>query len=349
MKRALVLAGGGARGAYQVGMLQELVNNKGLDFKVIRGVSVGALNACFLSQASVRGNSLAALKKKVDELSSLWRDSIKGNYSVYAERGSFLALAAGADSLYSLEPLRSLINTFVDFKAIKKSGRDFKVGTVSLVSGEYQDWGPTDKDFIEKVIASASIPVVFPYVDLKAKKDVLVDGGVRNISPLSSAFETKPDEIYVLLTSRLIRKGKEFPDSGVQAHSYEQWDDNWLGTKVNGLDVLKRTIEVLTDEIYLDDIRGALDWNEVAKSINDLRQSSRLHQLPEGTRKAIDRVEQSLKEVKKRYVPLYVIAPQEWYGDENKSTEFSPSLIAQAIDHGRMIAADPRKWVWPVQ
>jgi NTE family protein len=330
-------------------MLQELVNNRGLDFQMIRGVSVGALNASFLSQAPVLGDSLSELKRKVDELSSLWRDSIKGNYSVYAERGGFLALAAGADSLYSLEPLRSLINSLIDFEAIRNSGRDFKVGTVSLVSGQYSDWGPTDAHFIEKVVASASIPVVFPYVDLKDKRDVLVDGGVRNISPLSSAFEAQPDEIYVLLTSRLVREGREFPDSGVQAHNYEQWDDNWLGTKVNGLDVLKRTIEILTDEIYLDDIRGALHWNEVAKSVEALKQSSRSQQLPDSTKKAIDNVERSLRDVKKRYVPLYVIAPQEWYGDENKSTEFSPRLIDRAIEHGSMIAADPQKWVWPVQ
>ena len=349
MKRALVLAGGGARGAYQVGMLQELVNNQGLDFQIIRGVSVGALNASFLSQAPVLGNSLSELKKKVDELSSLWRDSIKGNYSVYAERVGFIGLAAGADSLYSLEPLRTLINSLIDFEAIRNSGRDFKVGTVSLVSGQYSDWGPTDEHFVEKVVASASIPVVFPYVDLKDKREVLVDGGVRNISPLSSAFEAGPDEIYVLLTSRLVREGREFPDSGVQAHDYDQWDDNWVGTKVSGLDVLKRTIEILTDEIYLDDIRGALHWNEVAKSIEALTQSSRLQPLPEGTKRAIESVEQSLKDVKKRHVPLYVIAPQQWYGDENTSTEFSPRLIVQAIEHGRMIAADPRKWVWPVQ
>ncbi|MBI3469491.1 MAG: patatin-like phospholipase family protein, partial [Planctomycetes bacterium] len=62
MKRALVLAGGGARGAYQVGMLQELVVNQGLDFTIIRGVSVGALNAAFLAQAPTKPNSLAALK-----------------------------------------------------------------------------------------------------------------------------------------------------------------------------------------------------------------------------------------------------------------------------------------------
>ncbi len=222
-KRALVLAGGGARGAYQVGMLQELVNSKRLDFQIIRGVSVGALNAAFLAQASTVGDSLSNLKTKVDELHDLWRYEIEGNYSVYAEQGGFLGIVAGADSLYSLNPLRALIEKHVNLNNLKKSGRDFKVGTVSLVSGKYHESTPTDNEFIEKLIASASIPVVFPYVDIKSEKDVIADGGVRNISPMAGAFEAHPDEIYVLLTSRLVRDVLKLPDSGVQEHDYKRW------------------------------------------------------------------------------------------------------------------------------
>ncbi|OGW39561.1 MAG: hypothetical protein A2Y97_11825 [Nitrospirae bacterium RBG_13_39_12] len=236
------------------------------------------------------------------------------------------------DSLYSLEPLSALINKHVKLKYLKNSGRDFKVGTVSLVSARYHEWGPADPYFMDKLIASASIPVVFPYVDLKTSRDVLVDGGVRNISPLSSAFDAQPDEIYVLLTSRLVKEGLKLPDSGVQEHDYEKWDDNWLGTKISGLDVLKRTIEILTDEIYLDDIRGALEWNEMIKNIETVKQASQTHTLPDEITKTISEL---TSKVKKRHVPLFVIAPQEWFGDENKSTEFSPGLIEQAINHGR--------------
>ena len=52
--------------------------------------------------------------------------------------------------------------------------------------------------------------------------------------------------------------------------SYKQWDDNWLGTKVGGLAVLKRVLDILTDEIYLDDIRGAVRWNRVAREVDRL-------------------------------------------------------------------------------
>jgi len=58
-------------------------------------------------------------------------------------------------------------------------------------------------------------------------------------------------------------------------------------------------------------------------------------------------VKAALKRVKKRYVPLYVLAPREWFGDANDATAFSPSLMQRAIEHGREIARDKSLWVWP--
>ncbi|MHC4592101.1 MAG: patatin-like phospholipase family protein [Planctomycetota bacterium] len=347
MKRALVLAGGGARGSYQVGMLRELVINQELDFEVIRGVSVGALNAAFLAQAPMAGDSQAELERKVEDLEELWLNTIEGNHCVYANRGGFAGVVAGADSLYSLKPLCRLIDANVDVDALKASGRDFAVGTVSLVSGKYHEWKPTDGYFIKKLTASASIPVVFPFVDLKRAREVLVDGGVRNITPLSSAFKAEPDEIYVLLTSRMVREDSDLPESTVQEHSYSQWDDNRLGTKVSGIDVLKRTVGILTDEIYLDDMRGALDWNKVAGAVAQVTGAAAGHDLPSEVGQAIDGLANALRDLKKRPVPLYVLAPQEWFGEKNDSTEFSPELIRDAIAHGQWVAADPSRWVWP--
>ncbi len=349
MKRAVVLAGGGARGAFQVGMLRNLVLDRGLDFQIIRGVSVGALNASFLAQAPTQPDeqtSLAELKKKVGDLENLWRNEIKGNHSVYSARpGGLLGLAAGADSLYSLEPLKRLLKKHLSDPALKNSGRDFKVGTVSLPKATYSEAGPDDPCFRDKLLASASIPVVFPFVDLKKQKDVLVDGGVRNITPLSSVFAAGATEIYVLLTSRLVRAGKELPESGVQEDDYDEWDDDFLGTKVSGFDVLKRTVEILTDEVYLDDIRGALDWNDVLQGIKAVDDAvAGGGPLSASLRGALDQLRHSTD---KRYVPIHVLAPQEWFGEKNSSTEFSPRLIQQAVAHGQAVAADRTKWLWP--
>jgi NTE family protein len=349
MKRALVLAGGGARGAFQVGMLKELVANQGLDFTVIRGVSVGALNAAFLAQASTEGDSLANLQARVAEMTAIWTQEITGNDSVYDKRiGGLLGVAGGADSLYSLEPLKALLKEHLTIPTLQNSGRDFAVGLVSLVSGLYQSARPQDNFFMEKLLGSASIPLVFPFVPVKQIKEAFVDGGVRNITPLGEVFEAEPDEIYVLLTSRLIHDSDALPLSTAMVSNYENWHDNFLGTKVNGLDVLKRALDILTDEIYLEDIRTAIQWNDTVKSIEAVEQVAAVEtQTSEVMKQAIDAVRASLNG--KRYVPIYVIAPQEWFGTENSSTEFSPELIAQAIAHGQEIAADRTKWVWPFE
>jgi hypothetical protein len=194
--------------------------------------------------------------------------------------------------------------------------------------------------------------VVFPFVDLKEKRDVLVDGGARNITPLSSVFKAKPqvDEIYVLLTSRIIRTGDELPASAAEENDYSQWKDNWPGTKVNGLDVLKRTLDIITDEVYLGDLREAVRWNVVAGSIKGLETAA--HGQPSltgGVKRALD----ALHQVKRRPVPLFVLAPRQWFdedntrGNRNSSTEFLPKLIRKAMAHGSEVAKDRKLWLWP--
>jgi NTE family protein len=354
MNRALLLAGGGARGAFQVGMLEELVANQGLDFQTLRGVSVGALNAAFLAQAPAGANSQAELARQVAALHGLWTTEIQGNDSIYEKRAGMIALALGADSLYSLAPLKALIEKHISLAALTASGRDFAVGAVSLVTGRYDEWKPaqTPGDFMERFLASASIPVVFPFVDLEAARDVLVDGGVRNVTPLTSVFRSHPDEIWILLASRIDPGTKGLPDAATEEHDYEQWQDNAFGTKVGGFDVLKRTLDILTDEVALDDIRGAISWNRVAAAIERL---AALHDAaPPQVAAEIQATRDALDRARKRSVPLFVLAPRVWFdedhpekGSRNPSTEFAPHLIAKAIAHGRAVAADRRLWVWP--
>ncbi len=353
MRRALLLAGGGARGSFQVGMLEELVVNQKLDFQILRGVSVGALNAAFLAQAPSGSNSQEELAQRVLQLKEVWQTEIEGNQSIYAERAGFPGLALGADSLYSLEPLKALINRHISVQALKTSGRDFAVGVVSLVSGTYSECSPQEfpDDFMDHFLASASIPVVFPFVDIKGR-DALVDGGVRNITPLSTVFraDPPPDEIFVLLTSRFPPGVKGVPDSTAEEEDYKQWDDNWLGTAVNGIDVLKRTIDILTDEICLDDLRGALRWNEVARSIQQLTFEG--SGTSDRIRTTILEAKNALVKANKRFVRLHVLAPRIWFdesrqkGERNSAIDFSPTLIKQAIAHGLIMAKDRANWVW---
>ena len=346
MRRALLLAGGGARGAYQVGMLRHLVIEKELDFDVIRGVSVGALNGAVLAQASTGAGSIENLKSQVRALETLWSEDIEGNNSIYKKRlGGVAGFVVGADSLFKTGPLRRVINKHVSVEALKNSGRDFAVGTVSLVTGESRTFKPPDPRFLDKLLASASIPVVFPHVDLEDEEDVLVDGGVRDITPVARGVAPDIDELWILLTSKMIRQGPDLPTSTVPENDYQDWHDNFLGTKVSGLDVLERTVEILTDEIYLDDIRGVLRWNRVLKSFEKLSDDLGSLSLSPEASASLQNLRENLGT--KRYVELFVIAPREFYGDDNGATEFDPRLIRSAIDHGHCVAKDKNCWVWP--
>lgn len=331
-----------------MGMLRSLIIDQGLDFQIIRGVSVGSLNAAVLAQApmgSDDGESQRNLVAQVVTLERIWCGEVKGNSSIYAGRAGVPGFLLGADSLYSIRPLRKLIKQYVSEEALGRSGRDFTIGTVSLVSGKYEECGPGTPDFMERFIASSSIPVVFPPVSVKQPDDILVDGGVRSVTPLASVFHANPpaDEIYVLLASRLVPDEDGKVASGAEVHRFDQWDDNFLGTEVNGLDILMRTVDLLTDEVYLGDIRNALDWNEMAKAVEVT--------LREAADDVSEHLVSALRSVGKRNVPLNVLAPNEWFdpgaevGKRNSATEFHPELTENAMKHGACIARDRSKWL----
>lgn len=352
-RRALVLSGGGARGAYQVGMLEVLVQKMGLDFHILRGTSVGALNAAFLAQAPTGTQSLSHLKTAVGGLTKIWLEDVRGNSSIYDERAfGYAGLAAGKDSLFDNQPLARLLERHCDPTKLRTSGRDFAVGTVSLVTGGYKEHTPSATNFLELILASTAIPVVFPPVWREVRgepNDVLVDGGAREITPLSSAFRARPgpDEIYVLLTSRTLKQPDgSFPVNATMPTQYGDWDDNWLGTAVSGIDILQRTVDILTDEIYLDDIRGALKWNRVLEDTGKLLTAARAVGGPPALTAAVKTLEASLAANGKRTVSIKVLAPREWYGGNNSATAFAPELIRKAIDHGREVAADKSLWLW---
>jgi NTE family protein len=111
-----------------------------------------------------------------------------------------LRQAMRARSLLSMEPVRRLVETHIDPDRIAASGITLRIGAVGLESGELRyvtergelqtrDGDPLDQPPVpltEAVLASASIPLVFPPTRLNDEH--YVDGGVREILPLELAF-----------------------------------------------------------------------------------------------------------------------------------------------------------------
>ena len=183
---AMVLAGGGTRGAAQVGMLQVLAEH-GVVPDLVFGASVGAVNgAAFAGNPTVAG---------VDHLTEIWR-GLDGD-DVYPQgwvHGPWQYLRQ-RPSIHPNSGLRTIIEEGLEFERLEDSLIPFEVVATSLVDG-HERWfasGPA----VEAVMASAAIPAIFPAVEIDG--DTLIDGGVVNNVPISRAIDAGATRILVLL------------------------------------------------------------------------------------------------------------------------------------------------------
>jgi predicted acylesterase/phospholipase RssA len=205
--RALVLSGGGAKGAFEAGAIYHLVVHRHCDFKEISGVSVGALNGSFLAQASSSSDpaqSLRNLVEQAEELVKVW-DSIKGPQDIFKKR--FLGMLRfgvfGIENLNDFTPLHNLIKNKVSSKKLL-AGRTVRVGVVSFWDGSYREVVASktseqdNQRFLDYVFASSLIPIYgrMPQIqDDAAVTDKqqwaqFADAGVRRVTPVSSYFMT---------------------------------------------------------------------------------------------------------------------------------------------------------------
>jgi hypothetical protein len=226
LSRALVLSGGGAKGAFEAGAVYHLVVHRGCDFKDFSGVSAGALNVAYLAQAPVEGDSLAHLQTQAKGLVDLWRD-IRGAKQVL--RGRFLGLPRllifGTESLKNFTPLRTLLEREIQVDSLLHSGREVRVGTVSFYDGTYREVMPTSPQllapaqFVDYVYASALIPVYGTMPRIQESKDQppdseywsqFTDGGVRHPTPVAGYFPVCGAKT-ALLQQQFIRTPEEPP------------------------------------------------------------------------------------------------------------------------------------------
>ena len=189
-KTAFVLAGGGSRGAVQVGMLAELVD-RGIRADRVFGASVGAING-----AAYAGNPT---REGIERMAGIWRD-VKGTdiFPRSALDGPWAFLQKRA-AVHSNSGLRAIIEAGIDFENLQDTTIPFEVVTTSLTDGR-ERWiahGPA----VEAILASSAIPSIFPPVVIDG--DVLVDGGVVNNVPISRAIGAGCTRIYVLLCGPL--------------------------------------------------------------------------------------------------------------------------------------------------
>ncbi len=266
--RALVLSGGGSKGAAEVGVLDYLLEKEpDLDYDIYAGVSVGALNVSLLATGP--------FKEEFPKLKDVWLNQVKGSQSVWSHHlwyyilgciifilvffiGAIVSLILSAPklltialfllgfgsfyfpyralnyshSVYVNDPLRKLLTNNLDVEKLKNSGKKIAIGTVSFNSGKYKTVSTVDDKIIDWIMASSAFPVFFPmpYID----GEYWTDGGVVNIAPLNDALAMGATDIDVILTSPI--------DAG-----------QFYGT-VPIVKQVMRNIDIMTSKILSDDV-----------------------------------------------------------------------------------------------
>ncbi len=192
--RALVMSGGGVRGAYQVGVLRKLLADDGGDYDLLCGTSVGAINAAFLAQTP-KGEP-DALQKAFADLEALWLGVNNGRIKRHWLPFGVLS-ALWKPSIYNSRPLQKWIREQLDEKKVARSGRKLRVVSVSWKSGEVRVVSEGEPHLHRWVAASSAFPVMLSPVHIH--DEPWADGGMRNVTPLGQAIDAGADEIDVLM------------------------------------------------------------------------------------------------------------------------------------------------------
>ena len=222
-KTALVLSGGGAKGAFQLGAETYAREVKGFKWDIIAGISVGALNATMLAM------------EKYDRLEYIWRTITPEQvYTGGLDLWSIFKLLLGAKSVYNNDPLWATMQKEINPAEVKT---DLRIGAVSLHTGAYLRYGPQDPGFMEALLASTSIPLAFEPVFVPPDQEDVVDGGVRNYSPLGDVLDSEPERIVVINCS------PRQPPTRTEPFK-------------NALEIGISTIDIMLNEIFVTDLEA---------------------------------------------------------------------------------------------
>jgi len=200
--KALVLGGGSMKGAFQVGVIQAVLEN-GFEPEMIYGISVGALNATYLTNET--GHQLKE-KKEISwpvagrKLLEFWIKNITHPQDISMLRSrvklGMNTIMSRFDGILDPLPLHQLIRKNVLDEYLQSTSVKLKVGAVNIESGEIKYVSPQDSRFLDYVYASSSIPMLMPAVSIH--NDLFLDGGLREVAPIRQAIEDGATEIVLI-------------------------------------------------------------------------------------------------------------------------------------------------------
>ncbi|GAA5177341.1 patatin-like phospholipase family protein [Niveibacterium umoris] len=284
-RAALVLTGGGARAAYQVGVLWAIRELRGRrsdnPFPILCGTSAGAINAVALASYA------EDFDRSVRRLAWIWRhfharhvyraDSLAVAKSALLWGGTLLwgwLLRRGPRSLLDNRPLRELLSSKLDFDGI---GRALDCGALYAVSvtcsgyatGEsltfyeaahrVQPWrraarvGVPTRLNVDHLMASSAIPFVFPAI--KINREFFGDGSMRQLAPVSPAVHLGATRILVVGAGRAKdetrrARGDKYPSPAqIAGHALSSIFLDGLAVDLERLERINSTVAKIPDHL----------------------------------------------------------------------------------------------------
>ena len=224
---ALVLPGGGARAAFQVGVLKALADlvprDAPLPFRVVSGTSAGAILAALVASHADR------FRQGACSLERFWRnfriqDVFRTDTASMLGSGLhfLLALVSGGHlasprSVFDNSPLRDLLERHVNFARIRQHVDHGQLGAIAINASDYRTarsvsfyqcrdpqaatlrhWhqGTPAELSLDHLMASTAVPFLFPPVPIDG--EYYGDGAMRQLAPLTPAIKLGADRLLVV-------------------------------------------------------------------------------------------------------------------------------------------------------
>ncbi|MBC7457841.1 MAG: patatin-like phospholipase family protein [Bdellovibrionaceae bacterium] len=290
-KIALTLPGGGARAAYQAGVLNgiaKVCKFKKNPFQIISGISAGAINGMWLAAADDFGAATAEMcnhweKLSVDDVYKTDSSTLLMTGAKWLRNLSLGDLFGKSRINYLLDtsPLKKLLAEKIDFKKIQENldsgelyGLAVSTTDYHLASGttffsgdaEIKEWkrtlscGKRDALTVDHIMASAALPIFFPMVHLHDRD--YGDGGIGLKTPLSPAIRMGASRILVIGVQNPGGANSEKETKPIERSTLGDVTGallnsiflNSLDTDIARLELLNRTVSILTPEQIKNDV-----------------------------------------------------------------------------------------------
>ncbi len=305
-KIGLILTGGGARAAYQIGVLKaimtQLPRNQKSPFKVISGTSAGAINAVTLATHA------SCFNLGVKKSEWVWKNFTTNQVYVSSWFGVFSHLFQNfmsrftkngqerATSLLNNEPLKQLLKQVVNFQRIDRNILSDHLTAISVSASSYTDgdsiaffqssergeWQRAKRKGVKTVLtarhlmASSAIPLMFP--SIKIGDSYFGDGAIHQLSPLSPTIHLGAEKILIIGVEqpdkdKYYGKSEFHPNSAaITGHLLDTVFTDSLNSDLERLERINRTLDFASGEdtglkkIETLSINPSRDFNKLARN-----------------------------------------------------------------------------------